>query len=124
MKLKDLTKKWTQNWVETVKKVAETRSEALKKMVDEDLVKAKAFISKERKELKRLQREFPKEIKKVKDYLHTQRTDLENLLSKVKKKIPVKASGKKPSSRKGSSAFAKSTRHSTAKKAQKKPVSP
>ena len=61
-KLQEVLK--NQDWVEEAKKYADKQKKEVKKLLNTDTAKLKAFLERERKHLERLQNQLPGEIAK------------------------------------------------------------
>ncbi len=97
-KLQEVLK--NQDWVEEAKKYADKQKKEVKKLLNTDTAKLKAFLERERKHLERLQNQLPGEIAKWKDFAQKQRQELKTLLTRVKKAqksrvIEIKSTGSK-----------------------------
>lgn len=66
-----------------VRKYADERGKEVKKIMNDDIKKVKAFIARERKELEKLQKRLPDEIAKVKGYVDSQKKELEGLWKRI-----------------------------------------
>lgn len=66
-----------------VRKYADERGKEVKKIMNDDIKKVKAFIARERKELEKLQKRLPDEIAKVKGYVDNQKKELEGLWKRI-----------------------------------------
>jgi len=74
-----------QDWIEDARKYAEKQGKEVKKLLNTDAAKIKAFLEKERKELERFQKEIPGEVKKLRAFVKTQRKELEKLLKNLRR---------------------------------------
>ena len=57
----------------------------MKKLLNTDASKIKAFLEKERQELERFQKEIPGEVKKLRAFVKTQRKELGKLLKNLRR---------------------------------------
>jgi hypothetical protein len=99
-------------WVKEARKLAERQGKDLKKTLDSDVAKLRAFLEEERKELEKLQAQIPGEVAKIKKFVDAQKSELSSLLKRVKKTSGAKKRSSKSSSGK--------TKKKTAKKASSK----
>ena len=72
------------SWIEEAKKVAEKQGQEVKKLLDGDVAKLKAFLEKEKKELEKLQAQIPGEVDKLKKFVDSQKKELTKLIGTVK----------------------------------------
>ena len=77
-------------WVSSAKKYAERQGKEVKKIINSDVSKIKAFLNREKKELTKLQKSIPGEVDKIKAFVEEQRKDLQSLLNTVKKDAETK----------------------------------
>jgi hypothetical protein len=75
----------SQDWVEEARKYAERQSKEVKKLFAPDVVKMKAFLEREKKELERFQKQIPGEVKKIQKFVNGQKKEFEKLLANVRK---------------------------------------
>jgi len=98
------------SWMEEAKKVAEKQGQEVKKILDGDVAKLKAFLEKEKKELEKLQASIPGEVEKLKKFVDTQKQELTKLLGTVKAKAETRAKSAKGAAKaKASEARTKAT---------------
>ncbi len=98
VRTKLLTKINDQTWIDDAKKYADKQKQEVKKIINaENLAKVKGFIDKERKELEKLQKQLPNEVKKLRSFVQTQRKELEKLLRRVKAGKGIRKAKKKSS---------------------------
>jgi hypothetical protein len=79
------------SWVEEAKKAAEKQGQEVKKLLDTDVAKLKAFLEKEKKELEKLQASIPGEVEKLKKFVDDQKKELTKLLGTVRTKAETRA---------------------------------
>jgi hypothetical protein len=96
----------SQDWLDEARKYAERQGSEVKKLFSSDSVKLEAFLERQRKELARIQKRIPGEVKKYRSRLQTQSKELEKLLGNL-----IAGSKKKPAKK-----MAKSKTSSTATK--------
>jgi len=94
-------------WMEDARQYLERQGGEFQKLINSDLAKVRVFVERERRELERLQKQIPGEVKRWKKYLGSQRKELEKVLAGVrgatgvkKSRRAAKSSKKKTSSRK------------------------
>lgn len=97
-KLQDFVK--NQDWVDEARKYAERQGAEVKKVLSSDVNKVKSFLEKEKKELERLQKQIPGEVKKLRGLVKNQTKDFEKFLNTLRKNGAV--GGKKAKSKKAS----------------------
>jgi len=98
-------------WIEEAKKVAEKQGNEVKKILDSDVAKLKAFLEREKKELEKLQAQIPGEVDKLKKFVDDQKKELTKLLGTVKSKAESKAKSAKGAAKaKAGEAKAKATK--------------
>lgn len=98
------------SWMEEAKKVAEKQGQEMKKILDGDVAKLKAFLEKEKKELEKLQASIPGEVEKLKKFVDAQKQELTKLLGTVKSKAETRAKSAKGAAKaKATQAKAKAT---------------
>lgn len=74
-----------QDWVDEARKYAERQGKEVRKILNGDVTKVRAFLEKEKKELEKFQKQVPGEVKKFREFVLGQRKELEKLLANVKK---------------------------------------
>ncbi len=74
----------TGNWIEEARKTAEKQTREVKKLFKGDVRKVRAYLEKERKELNRLQKKIPIEIRRMRNNLKSRKGDIERMLKAVK----------------------------------------
>ncbi len=93
-----VTKINDQSWIDDARKYAEKHKAEVRKVINaENIAKVKTFIDKEKKELERLQKQIPSEIKKLRSYVNSQRKEVEKLLRRVKAGKGLRKTKKKSS---------------------------
>src|SRR5262249_47673660 len=75
----------SQDWLEEARKYAEQQRKEVRKLIETDLEKLRAFLERERKELERFQKQIPGEVKKLRGFVLKQRKELETLLQGLRK---------------------------------------
>ncbi len=105
------------SWIEDARKYAEKQGKEVKKLLANDVDRVLSFLEKQSKELEKIQKQIPAEVKKLKKYVHAQRKEFDALVANVKKgnfkfkakavvrkkpKTAKKAATKKASSQKSS----------------------
>lgn len=68
-----------------------------RKFLDKDVAKVRAFIVKERKEIERLQKQIPVELKKFKKFVDGQKKELRKMMQTLTKRKPVRTRKKSSS---------------------------
>jgi hypothetical protein len=91
-----------QDWLEEARKYAEHQGVGLKKLFASDSAKVEAFLERQRKELARIQKRIPGEVKKYRSLLQGQSKEFEKILGKLVAGAQAK-SAKKAKSAKSSS---------------------
>ena len=71
------------NWVDEAKRFAERQSKEVRKLIQTDIQKVRAFVERERKDLERLQQQIPAELNRWKKVLETQKKEFVHLLGKT-----------------------------------------
>jgi len=89
------------SWMDDAKKYVERQGAEMQKLIHGDLEKLRTFVEHERRELNRIQKEFPKEVTRWKKYLASQRKELEKLLTGVRGFTPKKAPKRRKAGAKG-----------------------
>jgi hypothetical protein len=92
-----------QDWLEEARKYAEHQGHGLKKLFASDSAKVEAFLERQKKELARIQKRIPGEVKKYRSLLQNQSKEFEKILGKLvagaKTQSSAKSSGKKTKSK-------------------------
>ena len=112
-------------WVSKAKKYAERQGKDVKKVIDSDVSKIRAFLNRERKELEKLKSSIPGEVEKIRSFVDSQKSDLQTLLNTVKKDAEAKAKQATQAAKSGlatvrGATSKKTTAKATAKKSAKK----
>lgn len=108
-----------QDWVGEARRYAEKHGVEMRRLFSTDMDKVKIFLERERKELERVQKQIPGEVKKFRDLLAAQRVEFEKLIRNLSKN-GRSASEKGEASSLGSSLKkAKKTGHSGVMKKRK-----
>lgn len=82
---KIVTKINDQSWIDDARKYAEKQKAEVRKVINaENIAKVKSFVDKEKRELERLHKQIPSEIKKLRSFVQSQRKEVEKLLRRVK----------------------------------------
>lgn len=83
----------TQAWVDEARKFAEKQQREVKKLLNTDLHRVRAFIEKEKAGLNKLQQKLPTEVARVRKFVSLQRKDLEKMLKGLRKAKKTRANG-------------------------------
>ena len=92
-----------QAWVEDARKYAERQGKEVKKLFTADIVKVKAFLGRERKELERFQKQIPNEVKKLRKFVNEQKKEFGKLLLSMRKPAGTRKSAPAKRKKAGSS---------------------
>lgn len=102
------------HWVEEAKKYAESQGREMKKLINSDLTKVKAFLDREKKELNRFQKNIPGEIEKWKKYVDQQKKEAEKLVKKIRRLAKTKGASATTTIRKRKKTTASASKSSAA----------
>jgi len=75
----------SQAWVDEAKKYAERQGKEMKKLFAPDVEKVKIFLERERREIEKFQHQIPIEVKKVRQFVTSQKKEFEKLITNVRK---------------------------------------
>ncbi|MDR3607255.1 MAG: hypothetical protein P4M08_07740 [Oligoflexia bacterium] len=84
-----------QDWLEEARKYAEKQGNGLRKLFTSDSAKVEAFLERQKKELARIQKRIPGEVKKYRSLLQAQSKELEKILGNVMAGTQAKAARSK-----------------------------
>lgn len=87
-------------WVEEVRKYAEKQKGDVRRLLQADAQKVKAFLERERKTLEKFQKEIPGELNKLAKLVQGQRKEFTGLLNRIRKNVAGKPAAAKKTAKK------------------------